>query len=154
MFFTAALLLTLAFPSYVLAKGNSTYETFSSVPEAQEIERQKQYILTPGNAWEVDLQGNVKPALYIVPNTRDYNEIAPLSWSDGTYDYVFFGYISTSTKKDPKRFFISKITVENNNRASCMKYRAGGYGAGQAAWKKYMKGTSSWVGMYYTDESG
>jgi len=223
--FLSISLLVLGLPFVANAEGQKSYETFSSTPDTAEIERQKQYELAPGSAWEVDLQGNVKPAPYIVPHAKSPNEktITPMSWSDGSYDYVYYGYTSTDTKLDSKKFFISKVTVENQSlgplplkytqqetvttywsvsanisaegelkvqwlaslkvslggsysyskttysstqieagpkdippgySASYTKYRAGGYGKGQAAWKKYIKGYSSWVGMYYTNESG
>lgn len=44
--------------------------------------------------------------------------------------------------------------VKPGYSASYTKYRSGGYGKGQASWRKYPKNSASWVGMYYTGESG
>lgn len=194
--------------------------TFSTIPDAKELERQKQYELAPPTAWEVDTQGNKKIVPYIVPSVESANT---QSFTDANYSYVFQGFTINNTKQDAKRFFVDKITIENNSpgllpikyiqqesvtnewsvgtnieaeaefkvsflaslkaklggsftaskttlksttieagpknvppgvRASYTKYRSGGYGAGQAAWKKYPKGSGSLVGMYYTGESG
>ncbi|MEF2966108.1 hypothetical protein V3851_09730 [Paenibacillus sp. M1] len=200
---------------------NDDYGVFSTVPDKEELERQQQYKLDPPTAWEVDLNGNKRIVPYTVLNKK--GGIGTNSWSDSNYTYVFNGWTLNSTKVDKKRFFVSRVTVENNStgllplkyvqqesvttkwevganieaeaqfkvaflaslktklggsynyskttmssttveagpkdipagyKASYTKYRAGGYGAGQAEWKKYPKGSSSWVGMHYTGESG
>ncbi|MEB9897419.1 hypothetical protein P4K96_28795 [Bacillus cereus] len=216
-------LIAAVFPSTSSADSHAN-STFTTTPDSDEIERQKQYQLAPPTAWESDLQGNIKPAPYIVPNRNSRtNGITPMSWNDSNYTYVFDGYVLKDYKKDPKRFFISRVSVENRSSgnlplkytqqqsvesswsvsaniegeaefgvkflsslklklggsysrskttqasstieagpknippqtsASYTKYRAGAYGSGQAAWKKYVKGSSSWVGMYHTGESG
>lgn len=185
---TASLLCT-ATPLYAASTVTSSHSmtsTFSTIPDAKELERQKQYELAPPTAWEADTQGNKKIVPYIVPSVESANT---QSFTDANYSYVFQGFTINNTKQDAKRFFVDKITIENNSpgllpikyiqqesvtnewsvgtnieagpknvppgvRASYTKYRSGGSGAGQAAWKKYPKGSGSLVGMYYTGESG
>ncbi|MEC2346710.1 MULTISPECIES: hypothetical protein [Paenibacillus] len=205
----------------LLETENDDFGVFSTTPSKEELERQKQYQLDTPLAWEIDLEGKKKYVPYIVPNKE--SGIGTNSWSDSNYTYVFNGWTLNSTKIDKKRFFVSRVTVENRSTgtlplkyvqqesvttkwevganieaeaefkvkflaslnaklggsynyskttyssttveagpknipagysASYTKYRAGGYGAGQAEWKKYPKGSSSWIGMYYTGESG
>ncbi|MCL9661361.1 hypothetical protein L2089_11740 [Paenibacillus hunanensis] len=223
---TTALLVSSA-PFYAKAEALSQDSTLSSqssvvftaVPDAAELERQKQYELQTPNAWEIDNQGNKKKVPYIVPALNYTTQ----SFSDSNYDYIFNGWTLNSTKTDPKRFFVDKVSVENRSGgslplkyiqqqsvttqwsvganieaeaefkvsflaslkaklggsysyskttsssttieagpknvpagyvASYTKYRSGGYGAGQAAWRKYVKNSASQVGMYYTGETG
>ncbi len=222
---TALLFTTMSFHvnAEALPQGSSltsqSNAVFTTVPDAAELERQKQYELPEPTAWEVDNQGNKKKVPYIVPALNYSTQ----SFSDSNYDYIFNGWTLNSTKTDPKRFFVDKVSVENRSGgslplkyiqqqavttqwsvginieaeaefkvsflaslkaklggsysyskttsssttieagpknvpagyvASYTKYRSGGYGAGQAAWKKYVKNSASQVGMYYTGETG
>ncbi|WP_342478819.1 hypothetical protein NYE24_12895 [Paenibacillus sp. FSL H7-0350] len=205
---------------------SSPTNVFTSVPDQQEIERQKQYEPAPPTAWEVDLNGNKKTVPYIVPSAlgnATKGTIGTQSWSDSNYTYAFDGWALSSTQLDDYRFYVSKVSIDNHSSqplplkytqqnsittqwsvganisaeaefgpsflssltvslggnwsksktsyasttiemgpvnvpsgwaASFTKYQGGGYGQGQARWKKYIKGTSSLVGLYYTGESG
>lgn len=218
-------LITSIFSTNVYADSASVAKsegTFTSIPGPEEIERQKQYQLEPPTAWEYDSEGNKIEVPY--KDLYNSDEIGTFSWSDSNYTYVFDSWVLNNTKKDPLRFYVSEVSVENraysgtlplsykqtssvttdwsvnfninfegdlkvkflaslkanlggsynytkNNSASSTieigpvqvpartiatfkKYNGGAYGAGQAAWKKYIKGSASQVGMHYTGESG
>ncbi len=214
------------FQSNTLASGN--YSVFSTVPDATEIERQKQYELPESKAWETNKQGKVVPVRSIVfkrnTNIIKNGKIGTMSWVDADgYVYVFNDYAQNNYLTDSKRFFVSRVTLENKGSqplplkyiqqetvqtnwvvsskisaeadlgnkfiaklktslelsvarssttyssttieagptyippgygASYTKYRKGAFGQGQAEWKKYAPGGTSWIGMYYTGESG
>ncbi|CCC86439.1 hypothetical protein PPM_p0289 (plasmid) [Paenibacillus polymyxa M1] len=223
----SACVISSMFAAVMNAEDNSTisandslesHMVYTTVPDSAELERQEQYKLETPKAWVEDLEGNTKEVPYIVPNS----EISTQSWSDSNFTYVFNRFVMNNYKKDPKRFFIDKVTVENRSsgvlplkyiqqnsvvstwgatanlqvdaelkvkffaslkasvggsysyqkttsssttieagpknipagyKASYTKYRAGGYGAGQAVWKMYVKNTGVSAGEYKTGES-
>lgn len=89
----------------------ASYEVYTTVPDREELQRQEQYKLEAPNAWIEDINGNKTEVPYIVPS----NELSTQSWSDSNFTYVFNRFVLDNYKKDSKRFFIDKITVENRS---------------------------------------
>lgn len=87
------------------------YTVYTTVPDSAELQRQEQYKLETPKAWIEDLEGNKKEVPYIVPNSKNSTQ----SWSDSNFTYVFNRFVMDNYKKDSKRFFIDKVTVENRS---------------------------------------
>lgn len=81
--------------------------TFSTDPDREELERQKQYKLEPIKAWEEDLNGNI---VEVTP--KNVNGSIMSVPNDG-FLYIYDDYILDYHTSDDKRFFVSRIVVEN-----------------------------------------
>ncbi|MFD2671111.1 hypothetical protein [Marinicrinis sediminis] len=113
-----SLLLSISFSVSVFAKPKADSNiVFSTTPDAQEQKRLEQYTLTPGTAYEIDVHGIKKMTEYKVVNAKS-GEVTT-QWTDGNgYIYTFDSYVQNNYSTDPKRFYVSDVSVYNNSSQS------------------------------------